>query len=113
MAYIIRAMRARARGSYSHHVGEVWAATGEDADGVLVGRSGPARRSSLSGAINLFDIRQLTDVLRCNLQQHLLCNRHRALHEPAPGPAVPPTSQLQTRFPGSESPGADPAARRP
>jgi hypothetical protein len=34
IAYIIRVMRRSAAGPYSQHVGEVWAATGEDATGI-------------------------------------------------------------------------------
>jgi len=36
--------------------------------------------------VTWFNLRQLTDVSRCNLQQHLSCNKRRALHY-LPGPS--------------------------
>ncbi len=58
---------------------------GIEASGVQAGKPGrrPNRTGSSASVRNTsfwFDLRQLTDVSCCNLHQHLLCNRHQALH---------------------------------
>ena len=57
-----------------------------------------------AGSVAPFDIRQLTDVSRCNLQQHLSCNRHRQFSAcsdlPREQPRRPPPS-ARLLHPGS------------